>query len=138
VVSVTVGGSSNSGGGAGGGSGERGYLFWDEACPELSEQLGGLREECGTIAVHHGGEASDDCTVDASFDFGDAEPMVAIDCELLPEVPLGQAGASSTGWGWVSNDEERRVVLVGEACESIQAGVERVDVVFLCAIELAP
>ncbi len=135
VVSVTMGGSSSGGRGSGGGAGEHNYLPWDEACPDLSEQIASYRGECGSIAVHHGGDPSDDCTVDVAFDFGNSEPKVAIDCELLAEVPLGEAGASATGWGWASRDE-RQVVLVGEACESVQAGVERVDVVFLCALDL--
>ncbi|HEY6724566.1 MAG TPA: vWA domain-containing protein [Polyangiaceae bacterium] len=61
-------------------------------------------------------------------------PKVVVDCEIVPRFQDGAGGASeqTTNWEWEAGSET--LTLVGEACERVSQGVDRIDVVVDCDI----
>lgn len=63
-------------------------------------------------------------------------PKVVIDCDLVPRFESGAGGAGNDGqtanWEWTAGSET--ITLVGDVCDRVQAGVERIDVVVDCDI----
>ncbi|HEU5073274.1 MAG TPA: vWA domain-containing protein [Polyangiaceae bacterium] len=61
-------------------------------------------------------------------------PKVVVDCEIIPRFQNGAGGASeqTTNWEWEAGSET--ITLVGDACERVSQGVDRIDVVVDCDI----
>lgn len=61
-------------------------------------------------------------------------PKVVVDCDIIPRFQDGAGGASeqTVNWEWEAGSET--LTLVGEACERVSKGVDRIDVVVDCDI----
>jgi hypothetical protein len=61
-------------------------------------------------------------------------PKVVVDCDLIPrfEDGAGGEGGQTTNWEWEAGSDT--ITLVGDACERVSEGVDRIDVVLDCDI----
>lgn len=61
-------------------------------------------------------------------------PKVVVDCDLIPRFEDGAGGESGqvTNWEWTPGSET--ITLVGDSCERVSQGVDRIDVVLDCDI----
>ena len=116
TTGVSVGGSGNTGG-SGGASTE---LL--RACPDA----GLLR--CGSrlIATFSEGGAGGSSTCELDVDAASAtQPLVAVDCELVPRFEAAQDGSDVENWTWES--DSATLTFKGDWCERLQDGYERID-----------
>jgi len=61
-------------------------------------------------------------------------PKVVVDCDIVPRFENGAGGASeqTTNWEWEPGNNS--ITLVGDACDHVKEGVDRIDVVVDCDI----